>query len=162
MSDEIQMTEDNGNGYREFLQGMVDEGFPMADGAEIAKNGIGLIQPPDQKHTNASIVASVPNAAALYEKTEQNYKEKGILLDLMARTTFRSQNEFIYFQEWVEWCEEFGTGLNAPIRYIVGINSVDGRSREQYIDAITTMRFRNYGQNNGGKPRPKFKDGELP
>lgn len=147
-----QTEQDNGAGsYEDFLQEMRDKGA-LVDGMEFAKDGIPLIQPPETRHSNASIIASVPNTKEIYGKKDET--NRGALLDLMARTTFRSRNELIYFLDWVEWCEDFGTGLEGPMRYCVAINSEGGKSREQYIEAITSYRFRNYGNNDRGKPRP--------
>ena len=152
-----------GNGYAELLEKLQGDGGVIADGDKIAKEGIGLIQPPEVKHTNAALIASVPNAQQLYEKKD---KDKGILIDLMARTIFRSDEEQYVFDEWVEWCEDFGVGLDGPIRFCVGRTSVGGLSRNQYVEVVT------YRSNNSGTPwrndggdknqfRPKYKDGEL-
>jgi len=164
MSKEIENTEaidNNGDSdYGEFLKEMSESGV-VADGDKIYKEGIGLIQPPEVKHTNAAIIASVPNASAIYDK---NDKTKGVVLDLMARTNFRSHEELIYFLDWLEWCEDFGTGYDGPMRYCVAINSEGGLARQQYVDAITTTRFSNTGGIHGNKQnqfRPKYKEGEL-
>jgi len=164
MPKEIENTEalgNNGDGsYEDFLREMAENGV-VADGDKIAKDGIGLIQPPEVKHTNAAIIASVPNASAIYDK---NDKTKGIVLDLMARTNFRTRDELIYFLDWLEWCEDFGTGYDGPMRYCVAINSEGGLARQQYVDAITTTRLGSMRTNYGRSPnqfKPKYKEGEL-
>lgn len=152
----------NGNGdYEAFLKEMGENGV-VVDGMEFAKDGQPLIQPPEVKHTNAAIIASVPNAQSIYEKKD---KAKGILLDFMARTNFRSDTEFKLFLDWIEWCEDFGVGYDGPMRWLVGLNSVEGMARNQYVEAITVTRFSsykgNYGKSNN-QLRSKYKEGELP
>ncbi len=147
--------------YTELLEGL-QAGGVIADGDKIAKEGIGLIQPPEVKHTNAALIASVPNAQQLYEKKD---KDKGILIDLMARTIFRTDEEQYIFDEWVEWCEDFGVGLDGPMRFCVGRTSVGGLSRNQYVEVITYRANSSLpGRNNGGDKNqfsPKYKTGEL-
>lgn len=151
----------NGGGsYEDFLKEMSEDGV-VADGDKILREGIGLIQPPEVKHTNAAIIASVPNASAIYDK---NDKTKGVVLDLMARTNFHTHDELIYFLDWLEWCEDFGTGYDGPMRYCVAINSEGGLARQQYVEAITTTRLSGVRGNYGSKQnqfRPKYKEGEL-
>ncbi len=155
-------TGNNGDGsYEDFLHEMVENGV-IADGDKIARDGIGLIQPPEVKHTNAALIASVPNASAIYDKAE---KMKGVVLDLLSRTVLRSHDERIYLLDWLEWCEDFGAGYDGPMRYIVSAISEGGLSREQYVDAITNVnRMSNsrgtYGQNKT-QFKPKYKEGEL-
>lgn len=156
-------TQDNGHDdqeYQSLLDDMRAQGLPVRDAADVYKDGIGLLQMPEQRHSNASLLASVPNVSQLYDKKE---KDKGILLDLMARTYFRNREEFTLFLKVVDWLEEFVGNYDWAIRYAVGVNSENGRGREQYTDAITTFRFRNYqqGGNSGFKPKAKYQDGQL-
>lgn len=153
---------DDGHGdsgeYALLLKELQEKGI-LADGDKMAKEGAPpLLSFVPERRSNAALLASVPNVERYYEKGN---KDKALLLDLMNRTNYRSRNEFIYFQEWVEWCEEFGVGLDAPIRYVVGINSEGGKAREQYTDAITTWRFRSYGSTNKDRYKPKYQEGKL-
>jgi len=153
---------DHAKEYGEFLRELEASGVPIADGLKIQSEGIGLIQPPEVKHTNASLVASVPNAGQIYDKDN---KIKGILLDLMARTSFKMHEEVIAFLDWVEWCDDFGVGYDLPMRYVVAINSEEGQSRRQYIDAITYRENKQgglFGRNDGNQFKLKYKEGELP
>lgn len=159
---EIKTESNHEEEYREFLQELQDSGV-VADGDAIAKDGIGLIQPPEVKHTNAALIATAINAQQIYEKIE---KIKGYLLDFMARTNFRSDKEFKYFMDYVEWTEDYGVGYDGPLRWLVGLNSISGMARNQYIDAITMTSYRfpnrgGYGQQQN-RFKPKYKEGELP
>lgn len=148
--------------YQELLDEMADNGFPVAKAEDIVHDGIGLIHPPEARPTNAALVASVPGSQHLYEKDE---KMKGVLLDLMARTNFRSDAEMKYFLDWVEWCEDFGVQYDGPMRYIVALNSINGTARSQYVDVMTTYRAMSRGNKNyyggGNQSKPRFKEGEL-
>lgn len=154
--------EDENNGHNEeeysLLIEELQKGGVIADGDKIAGEGMAILEMGQPRQSNASILASVTNAPQFYEKSE---KIKALLLDLMDRTFFRARNEVIYFLDWVDWCEEFGVGFDAPIRYIVAINSEGGKSREQYADAITTYRIRNYGNKYTDKSKPKHTESPL-
>ena len=158
-------TEAGNNGhqqtYEEFVGAIAAGGGVMADGSNPA--GIGLIQSPEVKHTNASLIASMPNASSIYKEEE---KMKGVLLDVLSRSVLLSHDERIHLLDWIEWCEEFGTGYDGPMRYIVSAISEGGLSREQYVDAITNQNrsnFNNRGTNgqDGNKFKPKYREGEL-
>lgn len=144
--------------YQEFLEQMQAQGFPVGDGSD---GGQPMIQPPEIKHTNASLLASIPDSKNIYEKNE---KIKSVVLDLMNRTKFDSFEQLVAFEEYVDWCEEFGTGYDKPLRYLAGMPSIQGRSREEYLQAISNyMRPMNFNrnQNNGNQFKPKYKEGEL-
>lgn len=154
--------EDRTNGHdEEEYEALLDElqrSGVVADGDRIGNEGMPLLEIGQQRPSNASILASVPNAQQFYDKQD---KIKALLLDLMDRTFFRSRNEVIYFLDWVDWCEEFGVGFDAPIRYVVAINSEGGKSREQYTDAITTYRLRSYANKYADKSKPKHTESPL-
>lgn len=170
MPDDIEIEEEsNGHGEDEDYAALVkelDEKGILADGEKIIQEG--GIHPfaidTRQRASNASLLASVPNVERYYGKDEDERikRQRGLLLDVINRTNFRSDKEFKYFLDWVEWCEEFGVGLEGPIRYCVAVNSINGLSREQYRDAITTWRLRQYGSSyNRDKDKPKSTQGKL-
>lgn len=145
--------EENRNGdegFQKWLDEQTAAGNIMEPG-EFFKDGRGLIQPPEVKHSNASIIASVPDGAKVYGKKEN---DKALLLDLMARTNFRNHTEFVEFTKFVRWCEDYGIGLEEAMRYVVGITSEGGLSRQQYLEAITVFRMRSYNNND----RTRFKN----
>lgn len=143
--------------YQEFLDGMQEKGFKVENADDLA-NMPPMLQPPEVRHTNASLLASINNAKEIYEKRESL---KGIVLDLMYRTRFESFEQLVAFNEYVEWCEEFGTGYDVPLRYLAGMPAIGGKSREEYLDAISYRPRLNFRGNNGGGPSPKYKEGEL-
>jgi len=159
---EIEDTKTNGHGsedeYTALLEELAAKGIET-DAKDVSEaGGMNLLNMGPQRHSNASILASVPNAERYYDKAS---KKLALLLDLLSRTTFRSRKEIIHFNEWVDWCQEFTEDYDAPIRYLVAVNSENGKSREQYTDAITTFRMRNYGNNSHDKARPKPQEGKL-
>lgn len=166
---ELEITKGNGDlsnltpeqqEYGELLQDLQDHGV-VVDGLTFAKDGVGLIQPPEVKHTNASLLASVPNANNIYK----DEKIKGVLLDLMNRTRFENYQQMVYFEEYVEWCEDFGVGMDGPLRYLAALPAIGGLSREQYLQAISPGYQYNKSfwnrSGNGYNPKPKYKEGEL-
>lgn len=155
-------TDSDGHGseeeYQELLKDLNNQGI-MADGDKMAnQGGPNLLSMLPQRASNAALLASIPNLDRYYDVKS---KDKAHVLDLMSRTTFRSRKEIIKFLEFLDWCDEFETGLDYCLRYLVGVNSEGGKAREQYTDAITTWRFRNYGSNNRNKLQQKHQEGKL-
>ena len=80
-------------------------------------------------------------------------KAKELLVDLSARTNFRSRNERIYFLDWVDWCEEFGVGFEGPILYMSSARSEGGEGVQQLVDYYTRRDSHVYSQRPRGKEK---------
>lgn len=153
MSD-IEVTS-NGNKEDEmqaFLDGI---GFNPGTGGDQP-----LILPPEVKHTNAALLASVPDAKNIYESN----KIKGVILDLMNRTKFNSFDQMMEFEDYVDWCEEFGVGFDRPLRILAGLPSIEGKSRTEYLAAISqylSTQFSDKRKPDGSQFKTKYREGEL-
>lgn len=149
---------DNGNGskgqrddYESLLTELKEKGV-LANGDEIASNGMQLLQAQPGKPTALSMIASVPAAHEVYAKD----KVMALLTDLIARTHFFNHKERIAFLDYIDWCVEFQVPLDNAIRYVASARSEGGQSISQLIDAMTTFNHRQY--NYGGKDKNKIRE----
>jgi len=151
----------NASQYEVLLDELIEQGV-IADGGQLSKDGgANALQAPPTRLTNAQILISIPDIDKLYKESP----EKALILDLMNRTHFRTQREFTLFNNWVNWCDSFTGEYDECLRYLAGIVSIGGLSREEYSSAISVYynlrKNANNNNNNGYKSAAKFQDGKL-
>lgn len=158
-------TKTNGNGkgneveYESLLKELDEKGIAV-DAKEIMKDGLNPLQMPRTNVTNAQILISIPEIDRLFKDNPS----KAYIYDLSSRTVFKSYDQKITFDNWVDWCDNFTGEYEGCILYLCGLPSIGGQSREEYAEAINIYhQLRKNGSSNKQqfKPNQQLESGKL-
>lgn len=144
----------NGNGTKDEINAMLDR-FEKRGKDSSPDSGMSTVSRVGAAAPAFSVIATVDSKGVF-----KGQKELELLVDLIARTNFRSRNERIYFLDWIEWLLMFGVDLTHAILYVASARSEGGESINQLIEALTAIRNYQYqGQSNKSKGVEKSPQG---